>query len=53
MLFVSGTEEKPKMTLNGKDVTAALMASTQDGTDGRLRPLPNYNGASHLIRATS
>jgi hypothetical protein len=39
-LFASGTKEKPKVTLNGKDVTASLKASKQDGTDGWLIPLP-------------
>jgi hypothetical protein len=39
-LFVSGTKEKPKVMLNGKDVTAGLKASKQDGTDGWLIPLP-------------
>ena len=39
-LFVSGMKQKPKVMLNGKDVTAGLKASKQDGTDGWLIPLP-------------
>ena len=39
LLFVSGTKEKPKVTLNGKDVTAGLKAWKQDGKDGWLVPL--------------
>ena len=39
-LFVSGMKQKPKVMLNGKDVTAGLKASKQDGTDGWLIQLP-------------
>ena len=39
-LFVSGMKQKPKVMLNGKDVTAGLKALKQDGTDGWLIQLP-------------
>jgi hypothetical protein len=38
-LFVSGTKEKPKVTLNGKDVTGGLKSWKQDGENGWLVPL--------------
>ncbi len=42
VLFVAGAKARPKVTLNDRDVTAAIKAWKQDGTDGWLVPL---NGA--------
>jgi hypothetical protein len=50
-LFVSGTKEKPKVTLNGKDVTAGLKAWKQDGADGWLVPLVGDLPAADQIAA--
>jgi hypothetical protein len=38
-LFITGVKGKPTVTLNGKDVTAALKPWTQQGTAGWLVPL--------------
>ncbi len=39
LLFVSGARSRPRVTLNGRDVAAALRPWKQDGTDGWLIPL--------------
>jgi hypothetical protein len=36
LLFITGTKGKPRATLNGRDVTAALKPWKQDGVDGWL-----------------
>lgn len=38
-LFVSGAKSKPRVTLNGKDVSAKIQPSRHDGVDGWLVPL--------------
>jgi len=38
-LFISGAKSKPQVTLNGKDVSAKIQPSKQDGADGWLVPL--------------
>lgn len=39
LLFVSGTKEKPKVTLNEKEITGELKAWKQEGVEGWLVPL--------------
>ncbi len=39
LLFVSGARAKPRVTLNGQDVTASLKPWKQDGVDGWLVPM--------------
>jgi hypothetical protein len=51
LLFVSGTKDKPKVMLNGKDVSAGLKAWKQDGTAGWLVPLVGDLPADDQIAA--
>jgi hypothetical protein len=51
LLFVSGTKDKPKVMLNGKDVSGELKAWKQDGTAGWLVPLADALPADDQIAA--
>ena len=51
VLFVSGVRERPQVTLNGKDVSGALKAWQQNGSDGWLVSLTGEFLKDEEIRA--
>ncbi|HOF88708.1 MAG TPA: hypothetical protein PLZ36_11490, partial [Armatimonadota bacterium] len=51
LLLISGAKEKPRVTLNGKDVTGALKAWQQDGASGWLVSLTGAFPADAEIAA--
>ena len=57
LLFVSGTKEKPKVTLNEKDITGDIKAWKQGDTEGWLVPLgqgfPKNEEISERLNATA
>jgi hypothetical protein len=57
LLFVSGTKEKPKVTLNEKDITGDIKAWKQGDTEGWLVPLgqgfPKDDEISERLNATA
>lgn len=57
LLFVNGTKEKPKVTLNEKDITADLKAWKLGDTEGWLVPLgqgfPKDDEISERLKATA
>jgi hypothetical protein len=57
LLFVSGTKEKPEVTLNEKDITGELKAWKQGDTEGWLVPLgqgfPEDEEISNRLKETA
>jgi len=57
LLFVSGTKEKPKVTLNEKDITGDMKARKQGDAEGWLVPLgqgfPKDDEISERLKATA
>jgi hypothetical protein len=57
LLFVSGTKEKPKVTLNEKDITGDIKAWKQGDTEGWLVPLgqgfPKDEEISNRLKETA